>query len=295
MFLVFVALGTGLLATTLVARSIAEPLAGVREALARVEQGELDARVAVDDSSEVGLLGAGFNRMAVGLRERERLRELLGRHVGQDVAQAALDGEIEFGGEIRRVGVLFVDILGSTALASERDPAEVVRLLNSFFEIVVEVVDEHSGWVNKFEGDAALCVFGAPVAHADPAGAALAAARELRSRLAKRLPNVEAGIGVSAGPAVAGNVGAARRYEYTVIGDPVNEAARLCELAKRRPDHLLASDVALDLAADGETTRWELGEEVVLRGRSEPTRLATIAAAKPLLSGQEAAATIARP
>ena len=75
----------------------------------------------------------------------------------------------------------------------------------------------------------------------DPAGDALAAARELQERLAAELPDLDAGIGVSAGRAVAGNVGAEQRFEYTVIGDPVNEAARLCELAKRRPERLLAS------------------------------------------------------
>ena len=148
-------------------------------------------------------------------------------------------------------------------------------MLNRFFALVVEVVDAHDGWVNKFEGDAALCVFGAPVSSAAPAGAALAAARALSRRLEQELPEVRAGIGVSAGDAVAGNVGAAERFEYTVIGDPVNEAARLCELAKTTPARLLASERVVDLAPASEAGHWKLGDEVTLRGRDRPTRVAS--------------------
>jgi adenylate cyclase len=270
-------LGVGLWATLLAARSVGDPVRAVQDAMASVERGDFDARVHVDDGSEVGRLQAGFNRMAAGLAERERLRDLFGRHVGEDVAKAALDGELRLGGEEREVAVLFVDLVGSTALAAHRPPTEVVTLLNAFFCLVVETVERHGGWVNKFEGDAALCVFGAPTPRDDCAGDALAAGRELRDRLAAELPELDAGIGVSAGMAVAGNVGAEQRFEYTVIGDPVNEAARLCELAKKRPERVLASDAALERAGDTERGRWSLGEAVELRGRGTPTRLATLA------------------
>jgi adenylate cyclase len=139
------------------------------------------------------------------------------------------------------------------------------------------VTERHGGFVNKFEGDAALCVFGAPVASEDPAGHALAAARQMRDRLLE-LDAVDVGIGVSAGNAVAGNVGSESRYEYTVIGDPVNEAARLCELAKARPERLLASEAAVRRAAGAEAAHWTVGEAVTLRGREAATRLATAAA-----------------
>jgi adenylate cyclase len=275
-FLAAVGLAVGMLAISIAARSVADPIAAVRLAIARIEEGDLDVDVPVDDGSEVGLLQAGFNRMTTGLRERERLRDLFGRHVGRDVARAALenDGEIELGGEVREVAVLFVDLIGSTGLALRRPPAEVVGLLNTFFCVVVEVVEDHGGWVNKFEGDAALCVFGAPVARADCATSALGASRRLRERLVDELQGVDASVGVSAGPAVAGNVGARERFEYTVIGDPVNEASRLCELAKQRPCRLLASDAALERADAGERSHWEVRDHVVLRGRDRETGVA---------------------
>ncbi|HEX8741605.1 MAG TPA: adenylate/guanylate cyclase domain-containing protein [Thermoleophilaceae bacterium] len=284
LFLVLVAAWSGLIATKLTARSLSESLAGMRGALARIEEGDYDVQVPVDDSSEIGLVQVGVNRMAAGLAERERLQDLFGRHVGRDVARAALDGEVELGGEVREVGVLMVDLVGSTSMATRLPPEQVVAVLNRFFSIVVETIESYGGMVNKFEGDGALCVFGAPVARRDPADAALCAARELRVRLADELPDVDVGIGVSAGEAVAGNVGALERFEYTVIGDPVNESARLSELAKRRPERLVVSGAALERASNGERARWQVGEEEVLRGRDEPTLLAFPGDAAPRAS-----------
>jgi adenylate cyclase len=273
------ALAAGAAAIVVAAKSIAEPIRSVRRALAQVERGDIDVEVTVDDASEVGLLQAGFNRMAAGLRERERLRDLFGRHVGEDVARQALEAGVGLGGEVREAAVVFVDVVGSTSLAARVPPAEVVASLNAFFAVVLEVVHEHGGWVNKFEGDAALCVFGVPTATPDPAGRALATARELARRIEADSP-LEAGVGVSAGEVVAGNIGAAERFEYTVIGDPVNEAARLTELAKKRRPRVLASETALQRASADEAGHWELGDEVTLRGRAEPTTLAV-----PIASG----------
>jgi adenylate cyclase len=258
----------------LTAKSLSDPLRELRVALGRVQRGEPDVAVPIYDGSEIGLLQAGFNRMVEGLLERERLRDLFGRQVGEDVARQALERGITLGGEEREVAVLFVDLVGSTELANHRPPAEVVDLLNDFFRVVVEVVREHGGAVNKFVGDAALCVFGAPLDHDDAAGAALGAARALRGRLADELPRCDVGIGVSAGVAVAGNIGAAERFEYTVIGDPVNEASRLTELAKAHDGRILASASALRAAADErEAAAWEEAGSETLRGRATPTAL----------------------
>ena len=273
-FLGGMALTVGLVTLLLALRSVTDPIRSLRGAMARVERGETDVVVRVDDGGEVGLLQAGFNRMIAGLRERDHVRDLFGRHVGEEVARSAIRHGLELGGEVRHAAILFVDVIGSTRFASERDPREVVEILNRFFGVVVETVTLHGGWVNKFEGDAALCVFGAPTDHPDAAAGALAAARELRRRLNVELDGLGAAIGVSAGDVVAGNIGAAQRYEYTVIGDAVNEAARLTELAKTTPSRLLASEAVVDHASRGEAQRWQFGEPVTLRGRTESTRVA---------------------
>jgi adenylate cyclase len=267
-------LAFGLVLMRMAARSVAGPVESTRSAQRQVEAGDLDAGISVYDGSEIGLMQAGFNRMVAGLRERERLHDLFGRHVGEEVARRALERGVELGGEVRECAAVFVDVVGSTELAATRPAPEVVELLNRFFAAVIGVVHRHGGLVNKFEGDAALCIFGAPLEPADAASRALSAARELRERLRAEVPELRAAIGVSFGEAVAGNVGAAERYEYTVIGDPVNEAARLTELAKESPAGALASEAVLDEAGPEEASRWRLGEEVTLRGKTTPTRIA---------------------
>jgi adenylate cyclase len=261
----------GLLVTALTARAVVAPIASVRQALTRVGRGELDVDVVVYDGTELGLLQAGFNDMLVGLREREAIRDLFGRQVGREVAAAAERGEIRLGGETCVVSVLMIDLVGSTAYATEHDPAEVVTVLNRFFTVVVEEVDRHHGLVNKFMGDAVLAIFGAPVHLADHATMALRAARTMARRLTDEVPEIGAGIGVSTGEAVAGNIGDTSRFEYTVIGDAVNSAARLTDLSKQVAGRVLVSGTTVEAADADEQERWVRDEPRTLRGRSEPT------------------------
>lgn len=272
--LAVVALSTGLTLTLIASLSITGPIRSVRAGMNRVSNGHLDrASLVVYDGTELGDLQAGFNSMVDGLQERDHMRDLFGRHVGRDVADAALASDPELGGTERDVAVMFVDVIGSTTLAAERTPTEVVEILNRFFAVIVGAVEEQQGLVNKFEGDAVLAVFGAPIDLPDEAGAALRVARTIAERLPTQVPELSAGIGVSCGPVVAGNVGAIERFEYTVIGDPVNESARLSELAKRDPRHPLASGRAIDAADASEAEHWVCQEDTTLRGRTEPTRV----------------------
>ncbi len=268
------ALAVGFLATLLAARVTAAPVEAVRRAMADVEAGDFSGRVAVHDGTEVGMLQSGFNRMVEGLAERERIRTAFGQHVGVDVAEQAISTGAELGGEVRTAATLFVDVVGSTSIASERPATEVVDLLNQFFGLVVEVTAEHGGTVNKFIGDGAVVVFGAPVEVDDPAGRALAAARDLATRLADQAPRTPAAIGVAHGEVVAGNIGSIDRLEYTVIGDAVNEASRLTELAKERPGRVAASGAAVAAAGGDEASHWHVVDRVVLRGRTAPTDIA---------------------
>ena len=274
MILALFALVFGAILMWILAWLTVTPVRVVRAALNRVEKGDLDTNLVVFDGTELGQLQRGFNSMVHGLRERERVRDLFGRHVGREVAALAEKERPELGGEERYAAVVFVDIIGSTKLVTSLPAAEVVELLNRFFAVIVEEVDRHHGMVNKFEGDAVLAVFGAPVSLEHPEDESLAAAREISRRLREEVPECEAGIGVASGNVVAGNVGARERFEYTVIGEPVNEAARLCELAKSEEQRLVASGDAVGNATETESAHWTLGETVTLRGHDEPIRLA---------------------
>ncbi|ROZ98590.1 adenylate/guanylate cyclase domain-containing protein [Gordonia sp. OPL2] len=273
------ALAFSVIAIVRVVAAINDPIKQLRRAQGEVSDGNLNVAVKIYDGSDLGLLQAGFNDMVADLRERQQLRNLFGRYVGEDVARKAIETGTELGGEERYVGVLFVDIVGSTRLAVNRPPREVVELLNEFFRVVVAVVGRHGGFVNKFQGDAALAIFGAPLDLEDFAGRALASARELRTELYQTLGDTDIGIGVSAGKAIAGHIGSEQRLEYTVIGDPVNEAARLTELAKDEPTRVLGSARAVFLASQSEAEHWDIGEGVELRGRGIETLLA-----RPLLA-----------
>nr|MBA3653911.1 adenylate/guanylate cyclase domain-containing protein [Actinomycetota bacterium] len=275
----WVVLGSGLMISLVgiivTGRSVALPLRALRSAVLRVQAGDLDVAVVVEDGGELGQLQAAFNEMVTGLRERDRVQLLFGRHVGAEVARQALAGDDALGGELRVVSVLFADIDGSTSLAQALSPDELVIMLNGFYGAVVSAVSAEGGLINKFEGDAALAVFGAPIAQADHADRALRAARALRTALADLtpvFPRLDVGIGVATGPAVAGNVGAADRYEYTVIGDPVNEASRLSDLAQEHPGRVLVSESTV-AAAETEFTHWIGSGTARLRGRDRDTTL----------------------
>ncbi|NNH69910.1 HAMP domain-containing protein [Nocardia uniformis] len=277
-YLAVVGLSAGAVATAALARAVATPMHTLREALDRIARGDLDVQVPIGSASEVGRLEHSVNEMAANLRERERMRTLFGRHVGTEVAERALAGGAALTGDMRVVTALFVDVTGSVALSTELAPGEFVAKLNRLLSIVVAATEDNHGLVNKFEGDAALCIFGAPIALSDNATPALRAARRIRDAVAAG-GELDVGIGLARGLVFAGDIGADTRLEFTVIGDAVNEAARLTTEAKRVQRRILASQAVIDAAAADERAHWALYETILLRGRKQPTHCWTDGAA----------------
>jgi adenylate cyclase len=210
--------------------------------------------------------------MVAGLRERDRLERLFARHVGGDVASRAKAAS-GLSGTQTEATVMFVDIIGSTALAAERPPEAVVSMINALFDRVVAIVGAEGGLVNQFQGDGALCIFGAPMETPDHAARALRSAIALRREvvaLSDVFPGFDAAIGVSTGLVVAGDVGTEDRSEYTVIGDAANEAKRLTDQAKERRSRVLVGETTVRAARAGDG-EWLPAGTLELRGRPAPT------------------------
>ena len=157
--------------------------------------------------------------------------------VARELVHRADRGELDLGGELLEVSVLFGDIRGFTSISQGMDPRELVAMLNRRFEVIVESVAEYDGILNKFVGDAIMAIWNAPRAQAQHAVLACRAALEIQERLAAidvedEGPEIRFGLGINTGLALAGNVGAGQRLEYTVIGEAVNTASRLCGAAE---------------------------------------------------------------
>jgi adenylate cyclase len=200
--------------------------------MARVAAGDLTASVPVRSTDELGDLNDHFNAMVADLREAERARELFGRYVSTAVARQALERGVALGGELTRATAMFVDLRGFTALTERTPAARVVGLLNEYYALVERVCDQQGGVITQFLGDGVVVVFGGPLRpfgdHARRAvRAAIALQRALEARNARSAERLQAGIGLCTGDIIAGNVGSAGRVTYTIVGDAVNQAARL--------------------------------------------------------------------
>jgi adenylate cyclase len=265
-----VALSVGLFSVVLAARAIADPVDEVRVGLAKVETGDFGIHLPVYDGSQLGRLQIGFNRMAAGLAERERIRHALGVYLDPDVAARVVEEGVQLEGEEVEVTVLFLDVRDFTAFAEARPAREVVAALNQLFDRVVPLVHAHGGLVDKFVGDGLLAVFGAPRRLHDHAGQAIGAALAIARALEGS--GLLVGAGLNSGTVVAGNVGGAGRFEFSVIGDVVNTAARVEAATRQTGDAILLTEDTKRLARQP-GYRFAPRSDIHLKGKAAAVRL----------------------
>lgn len=271
-----VALLLAVLASALLSRSLSRPLRALVAATGRVADGDFETHVEVSSGDELGRLASSFNEMTRGLRLKEQYRGVLDKVVSREIAEELLKGEVLLGGENREVTTLFADIEGFTPLSQGMPPQEVIALLNETMEHLTAAVEAEGGVVDKYVGDEVMALFGAPLSHGDDALRAVRAALRMRAAMARLnaeraergQDTVHIAIGISTGLVVAGNMGSASRLNYTVVGEAVNLAARLCQSAGG--GEILISEATRERV--GDAVRAESLGERTLKGLS-PVRL----------------------
>ncbi|OBA59486.1 cyclase [Mycobacterium sp. 1100029.7] len=254
-----------------------QPIRDLAEGAERVAAGDFRQRLPVVQDDDLGVLAASFNRMQAGLAERQRLQAAFGSYVDPALAARLLQqGDDVFTGERRQVTVMFVDIRDFTAFAEANTAEDTVARLNVLFDIVVPAVVEAGGHVNKFLGDGALAVFGAPnelVAHAD---AAVSVAVAIRRHVEERFEGaLRIGVGINTGVVIAGTIGGGGKLEFTLIGDVVNVAARVEQLTKATGDAILVTGSCVDALTHRPPGLLDRGSHVV-KGKSVAVQVYTV-------------------
>ncbi len=234
----------GIMGALLLANYLIRPIHQLADGVHEIAGGNFDQEIKGRSNDEIGDLTAAFNQMAKSLKEKEQIKDAFRRYVSHQVAEEIFKNPEKYvdtlRGARRKVTILFADIRGFTPLAERLPAEEVVALLNEVLTSMTNIIFRWEGTLDKFIGDCIMAVFGSPVMHRDDTNRAIHAAVDIQKRIeqlneirtrAGKIP-IHIGIGINTGEAVVGNIGSKDRLDYTVIGDSVNLASRLEEVAK---------------------------------------------------------------
>ncbi|MBF0289309.1 MAG: adenylate/guanylate cyclase domain-containing protein [SAR324 cluster bacterium] len=247
-FVVFIGM---IISVILLTRSFTKPIYSLLKTINIVSKGDYTAQAPVITGDEIGILTKEFNEMVKGLKEREFIRDTFGKYVTKDVANVILKDKINLGGEVRLCTVLVTDIANYTTISEELSPQKIVKMLNEYFSVQVEIIHNHNGVVNEFIGDSIFAMFNVPLDDPNHATNAIKAALEIEKISASRQFGnnrlLTTRMGINTGMVVAGNIGSEDRMKYTVIGDEVNVAARLEQLNKQHGTLILLGENTYEL------------------------------------------------
>jgi adenylate cyclase len=213
--------------------------------------------------------------LALRVVERKALERFLSSSIVERIL--ANPNQIHLGGENQIATIMFTDIRSFTPMAEKMEPHQVVELLNEYFTEMTDLIFENGGTLDKYLGDGLLAIFGAPIARPDDAARSVKTAIEMQRALvrlntdwqARGQPPLRVGVGINTGPVTAGNIGSTKRMDYTVIGDAVNLASRLC--AKAAGAQILVSEstyTALSHALPAQRL-----EPILVKGKGTPVEV----------------------
>jgi adenylate cyclase len=264
-------------AALFMSKRTSRPLTELHAAVERIGKGDFENPLAATSPDEFGAVARAVNAMAVGLKERDRVKSTFAHYVSHQVMDSILKSgaELKLSGDRKRITVLFCDIRGFSTMSEKLPPEKVVAVLNDYFEAMVEVIFSNNGTLDKFIGDGMMVIFGAPEDDPNQEERAVKTAIEMQRDLRRLTAKWEAegikiriGIGINSGPAVVGNIGSTRRMDYTAIGDTVNLASRLESATKELGVGILISEYTYN-AVRGLFRFQEMGS-VLVKGRTEP-------------------------
>jgi len=245
----FLSIFLGIGGAFLLAMFITGPIKKLVNAMLQVAKGDLNQAVKIRSKDEIGLLAWSFNQMTEGLREKERIKNTFNKFVSEDVAKAVLANPdaLKLGGEYKEVTMLFSDIRNFTSISEKMEAYEVVSMLNEYLTLMTDIVLKYKGVIDKYVGDEIMAVYGAPFPHENDPELAVRTAVEMlkvleewnNQRKEKGLIEISIGIGINTGRVIVGNMGSEKRMDYTVIGDNVILASRLCDTAGKRGLHYI--------------------------------------------------------
>jgi adenylate cyclase len=244
-------------------KSILVPLLGIKKAIKKVENNNLDTRVKILSNDEFGDVAEGFNLMINSLKESRKLRKSFGKYVSKEIRDEIIAGNLSLEGEMKRATLLFSDLRNFTGLVEKNHPKHVVKIINQYFNEMTLAVKEHKGLVLQYVGDEIEAAFGVPVGFEDHPELAVKAALEMRDRLAllnKKLEQdgfepLSHGIGIHSGAVLAGNIGSTERMSYALVGDTVNSASRIEGLTKNYGCDIILSQTTYNLLTGSYNTK----------------------------------------
>lgn len=263
-----------------IASSVTRPVEALVQFAGQIQRGDYQNEITVEQKDELGQLALAFNDMTKGLRERDKVRNLLGKVISPEIAEELINKDVQLGGEEREVTILFTDLRNFTGLSEKRSPAEVLTILNEYLTVMTGIIDQYGGVVDKYIGDAIMALFGAPLELPDHAYKAVHCAVEMTQTLEKLnlsfrergWPELAMGIGINTGNVVVGNMGSKDRLNYTVIGDNVNLASRLESVTKDYHVPIIISEATRMQAP---ALQYKKLDNIAVKGKQESVTIYT--------------------
>lgn len=260
----------------LIARKMANQIQLLLNGAKEVGSGNLNVEISVSTKDELGHLAAEFNNMIQHLREKLQMQKFMSKLTVDMIRDSVRDNGKKGRASKRKVAVLFSDVRNFSTIAETLDPGEIVKLINVYFDLQTKIIENHQGVVDKFMGDQIMAIFEGKNRADNALRAAVEIQRQIRLLNQERSENgkvtLEMGIGINQGDAVMGHMGSAHRMDYTVIGDVVNVAARLCSYARAR-QIITSLDLAKKVNGSYPTTRLK---SISVKGRSKAINICEV-------------------